>query len=70
MGPFMGGFQKIIRKVKTTFDPNYVSNPGWPVLMWSRLSKDGIKYAMNSYRDKRRNKDAEATSLPDTHLHR
>jgi len=59
MGPFMGGFQKIIKNVKATFDPNYVSNPGWPVLMWSRLSKDGIKYAMNSYRDKRKNAKKE-----------
>jgi hypothetical protein len=54
MGPFMGGFQKIIRKVKTTFDPNYVSNPGWPVLMWSRLLKDGIKSALDAYRDKKK----------------
>jgi len=59
MGPFMGGFQKIIRKVKTTFDPNYVSNPGWPVFMWSRLSKDLMKSGMNSYRDKRRNMKKE-----------
>lgn len=59
MGPFMGGFQKIIKKVKTTFDPNFVSNPGWPVVVWSRLLKDGIKSAMNSYSDKRRNMKRE-----------
>jgi hypothetical protein len=59
MGPFMGGFQKMIRDVKATFDPNYVSNPGWPVFMWSRLFKDGAKSAMNSYRDKRVNTKKE-----------
>jgi len=59
IGPFMGGFHKIIRKVKTAFDPNYVSNPGWPVVIWSRFLKDGIKSAMNSYREKRRNMKEE-----------
>jgi hypothetical protein len=53
MGPFMGGFHRILRKLKTLFDPNDVSNPGWPLFMWRRLLRDGIRSVFAAVRYRR-----------------
>lgn len=45
MGPLMGRFDDIMRKVKTTFDPNCVSNPPWPLPLWYRIFKDALRKA-------------------------
>jgi hypothetical protein len=59
MGPFMGGFHKIIRKVKTSFDPNNVANPPFPQFVYGRFSKDLLKYALKSYQDKKEIRERE-----------
>jgi hypothetical protein len=57
IGPFMGGFHKISRKVKTSFDPDNVANPPFPQFVYGKFSKDLLKYALDSYQDKKKIKE-------------
>jgi hypothetical protein len=59
MGPFMGGFQKIVRKVKTSFDPDNVANPPFPQIVYGKLFKDLLKHALKSYQDKKKIREEE-----------
>ncbi len=36
MGPMMGKFNRIVGKVKVAFDPNNISNPPWPKIIWKK----------------------------------
>lgn len=48
LGPLMGRFDRIIRDVKTTFDPNCVSNPPWPMPLWLNLIRGSLRNAVTS----------------------
>jgi hypothetical protein len=60
MGPFMGGFHRIVKKVKTSFDPDNVANPPFPQIVYGKLFKDLLKYALKSYQDKKKIREEEA----------
>jgi hypothetical protein len=50
----MGHINRIIRKVKTTFDPNNVSNPPEPLPIWTPILRDKALKTIAEWRSKRK----------------